>query len=69
MAVSELRGRRQGDGPERETSNGGRGFVAAEPVEKYGEEGQRRTDHGGVAGLVMVVNGQFKIIKRGRGSP
>src|SRR5262249_46243767 len=43
---------RCGDGTEREPGDGGRRFIASEPVEKNGEEGQRDADHGGVARIV-----------------
>ena len=35
---------RRGDGTEREAGDGGRRFVASEPVEKSGEDGQRGAD-------------------------
>ena len=41
--------RRRGEGTEGETGDGGRRFVASEPVEKSGEDGQRDADRGGVA--------------------
>ncbi len=47
-------------GTERETGDGGRGFVAPEAVEKDGEGSQRGTDRGDVAGVVEVADCQRK---------
>ena len=47
-----------GKGIERETGDGGRRFVALEPVEKGGENCQRVKDRGGVARVVEVADRQ-----------
>ena len=52
-----------------ETGDGGRRFVASEPVEKSGEDSQRDADHGGVARVVVVADRQSEVIERGHGSP
>ena len=57
---------RRGDGTEREPGDGGRRFVASEPVEKSGEDGQRDADRGGVAGIVVVADRQSEVIERGQ---
>jgi hypothetical protein len=59
--------RRCGEGTEGEPSEGGRGFVASEPVEKSGEAGQRDADRHGVARIVVVADCQGEVIVRGRG--
>ena len=57
---------RRGDGTEREPGDGGRRFVASEPVEKSGEDGQRDADRGGVARIVEVADRQREVIERGQ---
>ena len=47
-----------GEGTEGETGDGGRRFVASEPVEKGGEDSQGGTHIGGVARVVVVADGQ-----------
>jgi hypothetical protein len=60
--------RRRGDGTEREPGDGGRRFVACEPVEKSGEDGQRGTDRRGVARIVVVADCQSEVIECGHGA-
>ena len=60
-------GRRRGEGTEREAGDGGRRFVASEPVEKSGEDGQRDADRRGVARIVVVADCQSEVIERGHG--
>ena len=43
--------------------DGGRRFVASEPVEKNGEDGQRSADRGGVARIVEVADRQSEVIE------
>ena len=54
-------------GTDREPGDGGRRFVAPEPVEKSGEDGQRDADRRGVARIVVVADRQSEVIERGRG--
>ena len=49
-----------------ETGDGGRRFVASEPVEKGGEGSQRAKDQGGVARVVVVADRQREVIERGQ---
>ncbi len=51
---------------EREPGDGGRRFVASEPVEKNGEDGQRDADRGGVARIVEAADRQSEVIERGQ---
>ena len=51
---------------EREPGDEGRRFVASEPVEKSGEDGQREADRGGVARIVVVADCQSEVIERGQ---
>ena len=53
-------------GTERETGDGGRRFVASEPVEKSGEDRQGDADNGGVARVVVVADRQSEVIERGQ---
>ena len=53
-------------GTEREPGDGGRRFVASEPVEKNGEDGQRATDRRGVARIVEVADRQSEVIECGQ---
>ena len=55
-----------GEGTERETGDGGRRFVASEPVEEGGEDSQRDADRGGVARVVVVADRQSEVIERGQ---
>ena len=57
---------RRGEGAEGEAGDGGRRFVASEPVEKGGEDSQRGTDQGGVARVVVVADRQREVIERGQ---
>ena len=52
---------------EREPGDGGRRFVASEPVEKNGEDGQRDADRRGVARIVVVADRQSEVIECGHG--
>ncbi len=54
-------------GAEGEAGDGGRRFVASEPVEKSGEAGQRDADRRGVARIVVVADCQSEVIECGRG--
>ena len=49
-------------------SDGGRRFVASEPVEKSGEDGQRDADRGGVARVVEVADRQSEVVESGHGA-
>ena len=49
---------RCGEGTEGEAGDSGRRFVASEPVEKNGEDGQRDADRRGVARIVEVADRQ-----------
>ena len=49
-----------------EPGDGGRRFVASEPVEKSGEGCQRDADRGGVAAIVVVADRQSEVIERGQ---
>ena len=51
---------------EREPGNGGRWFVASEPVENNGEDGERDADRRGVARIVVVADRQREVIERGQ---
>ena len=57
---------RRGHGTEREPGDSGRRFVASEPVEKNGEDGQRDADRRGVARIVEVADRQSEVIERGQ---
>jgi hypothetical protein len=59
-------GRRCGDGTVREAGDGGRWFIASEPVEKNGEDGQRAADRRNVARIVVVADRQSEVIERGQ---
>ena len=59
--------RRRRERTEREAGDGGRRFVASEPVEKSGEDGQRDADRRGVARIVVAADCQSEVIERGRG--
>jgi hypothetical protein len=50
-------------GAEGEPGDGGRGFVASEPVEKNGEDSQRDADRGGVARIVEIADCQREVIE------
>ena len=53
-------------GTEREPGDGGRRFVASEPVEKNGEAGQRDADRRGVAVIEVAADCQSEVIERGQ---
>ena len=55
----------RGDGTERESGDGGRRFVASEPVEKNSEARQRDADRRGVAVIEVVADCQSEVIERG----
>jgi hypothetical protein len=57
---------RCGEGTEGEAGDGGRRFAASEPVEKSGEPRQRAAQIGGVAGVMVIADGQSEVIERGR---
>ena len=57
---------RCGEGTDGEPGDGGRRFVASEPVEKGGEDRQGGADHGGVARVVEVADRQRDVIERGQ---
>ena len=57
---------RCGHGTEGEAGDSGRRFVASEPVEKNGEDGQRDADRRGVARIVVVADCQSEVIERGQ---
>ena len=59
--------RRCSDGTEREAGDGGRRFVAPDPVENSGKDGQRDADRRGVARIVVVADCQSEVIECGRG--
>src|SRR6476620_3473690 len=48
-----------------ETGDGGSWFIASEPVEQGGEDGQRATDHGGVASVVEIAYRHTEVIEGG----
>ena len=56
----------RGEGTEREPGDGGRRFIASEPVEKGSEDSQRGTHHGGVARVVEVADRQRDVVERGQ---
>ena len=56
----------RGEGTEREAGDSGRWFVASEPVEKNGEDGQRDADRRGVARIVVVADRKSEVIERGQ---
>ena len=58
--------RRRRERTEREPGDGGRRFVASEPVEKSGDDGQRDADRRGVARIVVVADRQSDVIERGQ---
>jgi len=60
--------RRRGEATECETGDGGRRFVASEPVEKSREDGQRDADRRGVARIVVVPGCQSEVIECGHGA-
>jgi hypothetical protein len=60
--------RRRGERTERETADGGRRFVASEPVEKSGEDSQRDADGCGVARIVVAADCQTEVIECGPGN-
>jgi hypothetical protein len=49
----------------RDGGDGGRRFVASEPVEKSGEAGQRGADRRGVVRIVVVADCQHEVIECG----
>ena len=56
-----------GEGTERETGDGGRRFVASEPVEKGGEDSQRgRGSSVVLPAVVEVADRQSEVIERGQ---
>ena len=59
---------RCGDGTACEAGDGGRRFVASEPVENSGEDGQRDADRRGVARIVVVADCQSEVIECGHGA-
>src|SRR6202012_3172498 len=66
MAGGELGVRCRGEGTEGEASDGGRRFIASEPVEKGSEDRQRETDHGRVARVVEIPDRKCDIVERGQ---
>ncbi len=64
---AELGDCRRGEGTEGEAGDSGRRFVAPEPVEKNGEDGQRDADRRGVARIVEVADRQSEVIECGHG--
>ena len=54
-------------GPSAEPGDSGRRFVASEPVEKSGEDGQRDAERRGVARIVEAADCQSEVIKCGHG--
>ena len=54
---------RRGEGAEGEPGDGGRWFIASEPVEKGGEDSQRAKDQGGVARVVVVADRHSEILE------
>jgi hypothetical protein len=63
---AELGESRRGEGTECETGDGGCRFVASEPVENTGKDGQRDADRRGVARIVVVADCQSEVIERGQ---
>jgi hypothetical protein len=63
----DLGDRRCGQGIEAEAGDGGRRFIASEPVEDSGEDGQCGADRRGVARIVVVADCQSEVIGRGQG--
>ncbi len=59
--------RRRRQRTEREPGDSGCRFVASEPVEKSGEDGQGDADRRGVARIVVVADRQSEVIECGRG--
>jgi len=55
--------RRRGQGTPRETGDSGCWFVASEPVERSGEDGEGVAHHGGVARVVQSADCQSEVIE------
>jgi hypothetical protein len=58
--------RRRRERTEREPGDGGRRFVASEPVEKRRDDGEGAARPGGVAPVVVVADRQRDIVERGQ---
>jgi hypothetical protein len=63
---AELGDRRCYEGTERETGDGGRRFVAFEPVEEGSEHSQGDTRSGGVGRVVVVADRHSEVLERGQ---
>ena len=62
---AELRNR-CGQGTQRETGNGGCRFEASEAVQEGGEDRQRSANHGDIARIMVIADGQFEVPERGQ---
>jgi hypothetical protein len=55
------------DSPKQGPGDVGRRFVASQPVEKSGEDGQRDADRRGIARIVVAAGCQTEVIESGHG--